>query len=307
MHFIEEVEVKLNAPGTQSLVDQKTEERSGKQKAANRKLQQEGELQVSTPDVPPWDWRVFVQLIVCGVLFVLILAPTDCKLKYTEVLHGNRPESLLLRSVNSAKRLDLQREDPATSDSSARLQSNGDRREQDADRDEVNRSGESSEDLSVSCFPPVDLFHKYDWAQYQLRHLPERSWVQDHTQTIDGETSARSSVKRSDYNRELSADLYAQYPSSCACQTKYELLDLGYTHFPRYIVNAICQNRSANSRKCWRGSSCKEIPYKVRVLTRRSANESSDQDHHSTLLPEPLREYWRFKTVTIAAACQCSI
>ncbi|XP_058127700.1 uncharacterized protein LOC131291196 [Anopheles ziemanni] len=254
---------------------------------------------------------VLLQLIVCGVLLVLILAPTDCKLKYTKPRNGKRPESLLLRSVNSAKRLGLQEDsDPVSSDSSARLQPDGDRREQDADRDEVDGSGESNEDLSVSCFPPVDLFHKYDWADsYQLRPPADRSSGRDPDQSNDdGETSVRSAaVKRSDYNRELSADLYAQYPTSCACQTKYELLDLGYTHFPRYIVNAICQNRSVNSRKCWRGSSCKEIPYKVRVLTRRSANESSDQDHHSTLLPEPLREYWRFKTVTIAAACQCSI
>ncbi|XP_058445785.1 uncharacterized protein LOC131426969 [Malaya genurostris] len=164
---------------------------------------------------------------------------------------------------------------------------------------------------SVNCFPPEDRKHKYEWAGgFNQKHILDELNSNDNSidmdsSYIDENSKTNRFDKRNDKNMEYSSDTYAS--TSCACQTKYELLDLGYTHFPRYIVNAICQNRNINSRKCWRGLRCKEIPYKVRVLTKRSENESNDPDHHSTLLPEPLRGYWRFKTVTIAAACQCSV
>nr|ADO51754.1 prothoracicotropic hormone preproprotein [Culex pipiens]ADO51755.1 prothoracicotropic hormone preproprotein [Culex pipiens] len=165
---------------------------------------------------------------------------------------------------------------------------------------------------SINCFPPADRNHKYEWAGgFNQGHILEELHPEPRGEDNGVDTSEESDEnqmdKRSEKGRDMSSDLYAQYPSSCACQTKYELLDLGYTHFPRYIVNAICQNRNINSRKCWRGSRCKEIPYKVRVLTRRSEEDSNEQDHHATLLPETLRDFWRFRTVTIAAACQCSI
>ncbi|XP_041769820.1 uncharacterized protein LOC121592445 [Anopheles merus] len=235
-------------------------------------------------------------LVVCGFLFGLILAPIDGRLKYAEVF----PSDAFQKLGDS--------EGPPVRDPS------------ESGPGKQTEPSEPTDGGPLNCFPLADRLHKYDWARYYLRHLAAGSAkaagyspaspgiAEERPEAADGSSMAGFVTrKRSDFNREISTDLYAQYPSSCACQTKYELLDLGYTHFPRYIVNAICQNRSANSRKCWRGSSCKEIPYKVRVLTKRSDNESGEQDHHSTLLPEPLREYWRFKTVTIAAACQCSI
>lgn len=260
----------------------------------------------------------------CGFLFGLILAPIDGRLKYAEVFPSEAFQKLGDSDGPPMR-------DPSESGPGKQTE-----------------PSEPTDGGPLNCFPLADRLHKYDWARYYLRHLAAGSAkaagyspaspgnAEERPEAPDGSSMAGFVTrKRSDFNREISTDLYAQYPSSCACQTKvrsvpilgarghsqerssvdhsfrilpqYELLDLGYTHFPRYIVNAICQNRSANSRKCWRGSSCKEIPYKVRVLTKRSDNESGEQDHHSTLLPEPLREYWRFKTVTIAAACQCSI
>uniref|UniRef100_A0A182PUB2 Spaetzle domain-containing protein n=1 Tax=Anopheles epiroticus TaxID=199890 RepID=A0A182PUB2_9DIPT len=243
-------------------------------------------------------------LVVCGFLLGLILSPIDGRLKYAEVV----PDNAFQKLSDSNLSLDVP-ESPL--------------------RETTSSQGKGAEPpdpptdvgvLPLNCFPLADRLHKYDWARFFLRHLAVASRTDgfQNEASVSKEDSSNGQVdsssmaglvtrKRSDFNREISADLYAQYPSSCACQTKYELLDLGYTHFPRYIVNAICQNRSSSSRKCWRGSSCKEIPYKVRVLTKRTDGESSEQDHHSTLLPEPLRDYWRFKTVTIAAACQCSI
>lgn len=100
---------------------------------------------------------------------------------------------------------------------------------------------------------------------------------------------------------------HVQLPPSCACQTKFELIDLGNTHFPRYHLNAVCENRNANSVKCWRGSKCKEIPYKVRVLTHRPHSETMETDELSSYLPEALRDKWKFKTIIVHAACQCAL
>ncbi|XP_049547680.1 uncharacterized protein LOC125958749 [Anopheles darlingi] len=249
---------------------------------------------------------------VCVVLFGLVLVPTDGRLKY-------------------GGHTDLGEAD--------RGQSNVTREEEDEEEQEPQGHGEMASDQTRTTAASANCHHSpahYGWTLHRLsQQLAAAAAAATAAAAVATGSSTRTTtdlnddnhgdddvekrgdgqwgpVKRTsaDYGRELSADLYAQYPSSCACQTKYELLDLGYTHFPRYIVNAICQNRSASSRKCWRGSSCKEIPYKVRVLTRRSdggGEHGTDTDHHSTLLPEPLRAYWRFKTVTIAAACQCSL
>ncbi|XP_062701703.1 uncharacterized protein LOC134285247 [Aedes albopictus] len=181
-----------------------------------------------------------------------------------------------------------------------------------SDFDQKNLAG-LTESESLNCFPPADRHHRYEWAGgFNQNHILDEL-EKPPEETNDGSGSESEAFdedrlkKRNDKHGDLASDLFSQYPSSCACQTKYELLDLTYTHFPRYVVNAVCQNRNINSRKCWRGSRCKEIPYKVRVLTMRAEGESIEQDHHSTLLPEPLRDMWRFKTITIAAACQCSI
>ncbi|XP_062540071.1 uncharacterized protein LOC134207980 [Armigeres subalbatus] len=181
-----------------------------------------------------------------------------------------------------------------------------------SDFDQKNLAG-LTEPESINCFPPADRHHRYEWAggfnqNHILDELEKTNEGTNDENDPDAEVTDDNQLKkRSEKPVELSSDLLSQYPTSCACQTKYELLDLGYAHFPRYIVNAICQNRNVNSRKCWRGSRCKEIPYKVRVLTKRAEGETIEQDHHSTLLPEPLRDIWRFRTVTIAAACQCSV
>ncbi|XP_052900880.1 uncharacterized protein LOC128307183 [Anopheles moucheti] len=249
-------------------------------------------------------------LAVCGFIFGLILAPIDGRLKSGKEFPSDAFQNMLQSSSGDA----LEENDPdiPLGMKGSPLSSVRDKTTTIGHGPDGNETP-TPKSSPLNCFPLADRLHKYDWARYYLSHMAAGSARHSHPDVTDGGMADDSSQpgyvarKRSDFNREISADLYAQYPSSCACQTKYELLDLGYTHFPRYIVNAICQNRSANSRKCWRGSSCKEIPYKVRVLTKRGENESGEQDHHSTLLPEPLREYWRFKTVTIAAACQCSI
>uniref|UniRef100_A0A182QDI2 Spaetzle domain-containing protein n=1 Tax=Anopheles farauti TaxID=69004 RepID=A0A182QDI2_9DIPT len=266
-------------------------------------------------------------LVVCGFLFGLILAPIDGRLKYAEVLPGDAFENRRMSSMATdtvTPPVHIQDKNMARSNSmqlnSKPLHSHEEMGTEQQPTDVQISTVGASASLPANCFSLADRLHKFDWSRYYLRHLTAgfpRDATNDPTAVTKPESATpedavglseiTAAIKRSDFNRELSADLYAQYPSSCACQTKYELLDLGYTHFPRYIVTAICQNRNANSRKCWRGSSCKEIPYKVRVLTKRTDNESGEQDHHSALLPEPLREYWRFKTVEIAAACQCSI
>ncbi|GAB0093425.1 prothoracicotropic hormone [Sergentomyia squamirostris] len=116
-------------------------------------------------------------------------------------------------------------------------------------------------------------------------------------------------AKRKDYTE---TEFKSHYMHSCACQSKYEPLDLGYNNFPRYLMNAVCLNHEDGSRKCWRGSRCKEVPFKVHVLTHRTnqdilKDERFDDDARtSSLLPDSLRSMWRVKVVTVAATCQCT-
>lgn len=89
-------------------------------------------------------------------------------------------------------------------------------------------------------------FRSYDWSKSDL---------------IDSEIETFS--KRNDQSN--MEEIMSQRSSPCACQTDYDLLDLGFAHFPQFLVTAICQNRNSNSRKCQRGMRCKEIPYKVNM------------------------------------------
>lgn len=83
---------------------------------------------------------------------------------------------------------------------------------------------------------------------------------------------------------------------------------MGRNTFPQFLLYAVCVNRYENSKKCWRGSKCKEIPYKVRVLTHRDPEtEAIHQDNLAELLPHDLRVQWKFKTVNVSAGCQCAI
>ncbi|XP_055371392.1 probable serine/threonine-protein kinase dyrk1 [Condylostylus longicornis] len=104
----------------------------------------------------------------------------------------------------------------------------------------------------------------------------------------------------------------------CDCQIKNDLIDLGYPHYPRYLFNAVCQDSIGNpsmgssdehkthSKRCWRGSQCKPVEYKVRVLTYRTRADNMEKDYTMSLLPDVLRSDWKWKTVTVAAGCFCS-
>ncbi|XP_054087788.1 uncharacterized protein LOC105211856 [Zeugodacus cucurbitae] len=95
----------------------------------------------------------------------------------------------------------------------------------------------------------------------------------------------------------------------CDCKVKIDLLDLGQQHYPRYLMNAVCQNSQSPNQypqKCWRGSYCKPLEYKVKVLTPRTRLEPVQNDPALAWLPDELRQAWKFKTVTVAAGCFCS-
>ncbi|XP_054730299.1 uncharacterized protein LOC129239051 [Anastrepha obliqua] len=95
----------------------------------------------------------------------------------------------------------------------------------------------------------------------------------------------------------------------CDCKVKIDLLDLGQQHYPRYLMNAVCQsNQSPNEypQKCWRGSYCKPLEYKLKVLTQRNSSEHGQNDPAMAWLPDELRQDWKFKIVTVAAGCFCS-
>uniref|UniRef100_A0A1I8PJS7 Prothoracicotropic hormone n=1 Tax=Stomoxys calcitrans TaxID=35570 RepID=A0A1I8PJS7_STOCA len=93
----------------------------------------------------------------------------------------------------------------------------------------------------------------------------------------------------------------------CDCKVKNDLVDLGQQHFPRYLLNAVCQANDLGS-KCWSGSLCRPLEYKVKVLTFRPTTKDNTQQKDLTLawLPDDLRQIWKFKTVTVTAGCFCS-
>lgn len=49
------------------------------------------------------------------------------------------------------------------------------------------------------------------------------------------------------------------------------------------------------------------VPYNVRVLSQRNEEESVHEDHLAGLLPTDLRFTWKFRTIKVAAACQCAL
>ncbi|XP_075158647.1 prothoracicotropic hormone isoform X2 [Haematobia irritans] len=89
------------------------------------------------------------------------------------------------------------------------------------------------------------------------------------------------------------------------CDCKNDLVDLGQQHFPRYLLNAVCQTNDMGS-KCWSGSLCRPLEYKVKVLTFRTILDNVQKDLTLAWLPDDLRQIWKFKTVTVTAGCFCS-
>ncbi|XP_036317828.1 uncharacterized protein LOC118732816 isoform X2 [Rhagoletis pomonella] len=120
-----------------------------------------------------------------------------------------------------------------------------------------------------------------------------------------------------DFYKDLLTDISRKEPKragtapviGCDCKVKIDLVDLGQQHYPRYLMNAVCQsNQSPNEypQKCWRGSYCKPLEYKVKVLTPRTLLDQAQNDPALAWLPDELRQDWKFKTVAVAAGCFCS-
>ncbi|XP_017076092.2 uncharacterized protein LOC108111205 isoform X2 [Drosophila eugracilis] len=87
---------------------------------------------------------------------------------------------------------------------------------------------------------------------------------------------------------------------SAGCDCKNELVDLGSLHFPRFLMNAVCESGSGRDlAKCSHGSNCRPFEYKVKVLTQASQPAHS----HSWMNKD---QPWQFKTVTVTAGCFCA-
>lgn len=103
------------------------------------------------------------------------------------------------------------------------------------------------------------------------------------------------------------------HSAGCDCKVMNDLLDLGSTHFPRYLMSAICESRPALDAKCTQGSNCKPLEYKIKVLTLSTEQTPSKAATSSASLsrfwmPEELPQpwQWQFKTVTVTAGCFCT-
>ncbi|KAH8266461.1 hypothetical protein KR044_000395 [Drosophila immigrans] len=104
------------------------------------------------------------------------------------------------------------------------------------------------------------------------------------------------------------------HAAGCDCKVMNDLIDLGSTHFPRYLMSAVCESRPARDAKCTQGSNCKPLEYKVKVLAlsteqlpgKSVAASSSSSSSARRWLPEELPWQWQFKTVTVTAGCFCT-
>lgn len=84
----------------------------------------------------------------------------------------------------------------------------------------------ATESESINCFPPADRRHKYEWAGgFNQNHILDELAKNNEDTEEDSDTESdvfgeNTLNKRNDKHREISSDLYSQYSSSCACQTK---------------------------------------------------------------------------------------
>lgn len=107
--------------------------------------------------------------------------------------------------------------------------------------------------------------------------------------------------------RYLKRASHYHHVGGCNCQISSNMIDLGYDHFPRYLMSAVCEdNRESPNGKCSQGSKCKPIEYNVSVLTVRSRKKRLDERKRSHQVPQMLRSHFKFNVVTVIAGCICS-
>ncbi|KAL5292775.1 Ptth family protein [Megaselia abdita] len=97
------------------------------------------------------------------------------------------------------------------------------------------------------------------------------------------------------------------YEGGCDCKVENNIIDLGIHHFPRYLMNAVCDNnRDDFGGRCSHGSKCKPIEYNVSVLKVKSGKKRLDENQRSHQVPQILRSRFKFNVVTVIAGCICS-
>lgn len=97
------------------------------------------------------------------------------------------------------------------------------------------------------------------------------------------------------------------YGSGCDCKVENNMIDLGRSHFPRYLMNAVCEdNRESSNGKCSHGFKCKPIEYNVSVLAVKTRRKLIDNNQLTPKVPPMLRSHFTFKAVTAIAGCICS-
>ncbi|EDW77694.1 uncharacterized protein Dwil_GK24630 [Drosophila willistoni] len=138
-------------------------------------------------------------------------------------------------------------------------------------------------------------------------------------------TESESLVLPHQYYNDFYDDLMASkrndvHSAGCDCKVTNELIDLGNLHFPRYLMNAVCESRPQNV-KCTHGSNCRPLEYKVKVLA--SVADNPGRNTPSSLTSSWLQkgpgrgfltsssatastQLWQFKTVTVTAGCFCA-
>uniref|UniRef100_A0A1A9Z8N1 Prothoracicotropic hormone n=1 Tax=Glossina pallidipes TaxID=7398 RepID=A0A1A9Z8N1_GLOPL len=95
----------------------------------------------------------------------------------------------------------------------------------------------------------------------------------------------------------------------CDCKIKNDLMDLGPLHYPRFLLNSVCQAAIVTDNlavKCAYGLVCRPLEYKVNVLVYHTVNDDTQKAATLSWLPQELRQVWKFKSVTVTAGCFCA-
>ncbi|XP_052120596.1 uncharacterized protein LOC113217798 [Frankliniella occidentalis] len=81
----------------------------------------------------------------------------------------------------------------------------------------------------------------------------------------------------------------------CSCDNGYEAVTMGDMHYPHHI----------QQKKCIKSPFCHQRTYDMPVLTRGRTEMQEGNMNKIPLVPDLLREHWRFEMKQIVVACEC--
>lgn len=142
------------------------------------------------------------------------------------------------------------------------------------------------------------------WTEFE-DIISKLSDDQDNAPSCDHYKNKKQRGYRTNINKRISNYHYGS--GGCDCKVGNNIIDLGSHHYPRYLMNAVCEDNSESSSGiCPHRSNCKPIEYNVSVLTVKNKKNYLIESKKSYPVPQMLRSRFKFDVVTVIAGCVCS-